>query len=55
MIRIRNTYTVLVGKPEEKRPLLKSRRTWEDVIKTDLKETLWESGNLNELAQCREQ
>ena len=29
---------VLVGKPEEKRPLGKPRRRWEDNIKMDLQE-----------------
>jgi len=31
-------YRVLVGKPEEKRPLGRSRRRWEDNIKMDLQE-----------------
>jgi hypothetical protein len=31
-------YRVLVGKPEEKRPLRRSRRKWEDDIKMDLQE-----------------
>jgi hypothetical protein len=29
---------VLVGKPEEKRPLERSRRRWEDNIKMDLQQ-----------------
>ena len=29
-------YRVLVGKPEEKRPLGRSRRRWKDNIKMDL-------------------
>jgi hypothetical protein len=32
-------YKVLVGKPEEKRPLRRPRRRWEDVIRMDLRET----------------
>jgi hypothetical protein len=32
----RGVYRVLVGKPEGKRPLGKSRRRWEDNIKMDL-------------------
>jgi hypothetical protein len=32
----RGVYRVLVGKPEEKRPLGKTRRRWEDNIKMDL-------------------
>jgi hypothetical protein len=34
----RNVYTVLVGKPEGKRPLERPRRRWEDGIKLDLRE-----------------
>jgi hypothetical protein len=34
----RNAYTVLVGKPEGKRPLGRSRCRWEDNIKMDLRE-----------------
>ena len=34
----RGVYRALVGKPEGKRPLGTSRRTWEDNIKTDLQD-----------------
>jgi hypothetical protein len=34
----RGAYRVLVGKPEEKRPLGRPRRRWEDNIKMDLQE-----------------
>ena len=34
----RGVYRVLVGKPEGKRPLERSRRRWEDNIKMDLQE-----------------
>ncbi|KAJ4431034.1 hypothetical protein ANN_19627 [Periplaneta americana] len=34
----RNAYRVLVGRPEEKRPLGRPRRRWEDNIKMDLRE-----------------
>jgi hypothetical protein len=34
----RGVYRVLVGKPEEKRPLGRPRRRWEDNIKIDLQE-----------------
>jgi hypothetical protein len=37
----RNVCRVLVGKPEGKRPLERSRRRWEDVIKMDLREIVW--------------
>jgi hypothetical protein len=32
----RDMYRVLVGKPEGKRPLGRTRRRWEDNIKMDL-------------------
>jgi hypothetical protein len=34
---IRNEYKLLIGKPEVKMPLARSRRRWEDNIKMDLK------------------
>jgi hypothetical protein len=34
----RNTYTILVGKPERKRPLGRRRRRWVNNIKIDLRE-----------------
>jgi hypothetical protein len=33
----RNAYRIMVGKPEEKRPLERPRRRWVDNIKIDLK------------------
>ncbi|KAJ4450719.1 hypothetical protein ANN_02149 [Periplaneta americana] len=38
MSKSRNAYKLLVGRPEEKRPLRRSRRRWEDNIKMDLRE-----------------
>jgi type IV secretory pathway TrbF-like protein len=35
---MRNEYKILVGKPEEKRPLGKSRHRWKDNIKSYLLE-----------------
>jgi len=32
---------VLVGKPDGKRPLGRSRRRWEDKIKMDIQEVEW--------------
>jgi hypothetical protein len=37
----RNLYRVLVGKPEEKRPLERPGRRWEDGFKWDLREIGW--------------
>jgi hypothetical protein len=38
----RNVYRILVGKPEGKRPLVRSRRRWADNIKMDLREIGWD-------------
>jgi hypothetical protein len=45
---------VLVGKPEEKRPLGRPRRRWEDNIKKDLQEVRGCRGDWMELAQDRD-
>jgi hypothetical protein len=37
----RGVYWILVGRPEGRRPLGRPRRTWEDNIKTDLREVGW--------------
>jgi hypothetical protein len=37
----RNTYRLLVGKPEGKRPLGRPRRRWVDNIRMDLEEVGW--------------
>ena len=37
----RNVCRVLVGKPEEERPLGRPHRMWEDNIKIDFKEIGW--------------
>jgi hypothetical protein len=36
MVDIRNGYEVLVGNPEEKRPLGRRRHGWEHNIRTDV-------------------
>ena len=50
----RDVHRVLVGKPEEKRPLGRPRRRWEDNIKKDLQEVGGGCGDWMELAQDRE-
>jgi len=50
----RGVYRVLVGKPEEKRPLGRSRRRWEDNIKMDLQEVGCGAMDWIELAQDRD-
>ena len=37
----RGVYKILVGKPEERRPLGRPRRRWDDNIKMDLQEVGW--------------
>ena len=49
----RGVHRVLVGKLEEKRPLGRSRRGWEDNIKMDLRE-MGGGGDWMELAQDRD-
>ena len=50
----RGVYRVLVGKPEGKRPLGRSRRRWEDNIKMNLQEVGGGCGDWMELAQDRD-
>jgi hypothetical protein len=38
----RNAYRILLGKPEENKPLRRQRRRWMDNIKTDLREIGWD-------------
>jgi hypothetical protein len=44
--RGKNIYRVLVGKPEGKRPLGRPRRTREDGIKMDHRESGWGGGGV---------
>jgi hypothetical protein len=49
----RNAYTILVGKPEEERPLGRPRRRWVDNNKMDLREIGWDGMDWIDLAQDR--
>jgi hypothetical protein len=51
----RNACTILVGKPEGKRPLGKPRRRWMDNIKMVLREIGWDVMDWIDLAQDRDQ
>jgi hypothetical protein len=51
----RGVYSVLVGRPEGKRPLERPRRRWEDNIKMDLREIGINGANWIQLAQDRVQ
>jgi len=54
MGQMRDVYRVLVGKPEEKRPLGRTRHRWEDNIKMDLQEVGCGGMDWINLAQDRE-
>jgi hypothetical protein len=49
----RKVYSVLLGKPEGKRPLVRPRRRWEDGIRMDLRKMHWSSMEWFQLAQDR--
>jgi hypothetical protein len=51
----RNAYRILVGKPEGRRPLGRSRDRWVDNIKIDLKEIGRDDMDWIDLAQDRDQ
>jgi hypothetical protein len=50
-----NAYRILVGKPEGKRPLGRSRRRWEDNIRMYLRKIGWGGKDWIDLAQDRDQ
>ena len=54
MLERRGVYWVLVGKPEGKRPLRRTRRRWEDNIKMDLQGVVCGDMDWIELAQDRD-
>ncbi|KAJ4449155.1 hypothetical protein ANN_00551 [Periplaneta americana] len=54
MDKSRNAYRVLVGRPEGKRPLGRTRRRWEDNIKMDLREVGYDNRDWINLAQDRD-
>jgi hypothetical protein len=51
----RNACRILVGKPEGKRPLGRSRLRWLDNIKMDLRGIGWGIMDLIDMAQDRDQ
>jgi hypothetical protein len=51
----RNACRILMGKPEDKRPLGRPRRSWVDNIRMDLREMGWDGMNWFDLAQDRDQ
>jgi hypothetical protein len=55
MEEIINSYKILVGKSERKRPLGRPRRRWEDDIRMDLREVRWEGVDWMYLVEDRDQ
>jgi hypothetical protein len=51
----KNTYRILVGKPERKRPLERPRRRWTDIIKMDRREIEFGGMDWIDLAQDGDQ
>jgi hypothetical protein len=51
MGEVRNAYGVLVGNPERRKPLGRSRHRWEDNIRMGLREIEWEGVDWKHLAQ----
>jgi hypothetical protein len=50
----RNTYSLLAGKPEGRRPLRRPRRRWVDNIRMDLVQVGWDDVDWVGLAQDRD-
>jgi len=55
MGEMKNAHKILVRKPEGKRPLGRPRRRWEDNIRMDRREVVWDGVDWVHLAQDREQ
>jgi hypothetical protein len=51
----RNAYRTLMGKPEGKRPLGRSRSRWVDDVKMDLREIAWGGIDCIDLAKDMDQ
>jgi hypothetical protein len=55
MREMRNSYSILYGKPEGKRPLGRPRHRWEENIEMDLRDVGWQVTDWIHLAQDRDQ
>jgi len=51
---MRSAYTILVGKPEDKRPHGRTRHRFEDYIRMDVREVGWEVVDWIHLAHDRD-
>jgi hypothetical protein len=49
-----NSYRILLGKPEGKRPLGRPRCRWVDSIEIDVREIVWDGMDWIDLAQDRD-
>jgi hypothetical protein len=54
MVEMRNSYKILVQKPEGNRPLGRYKRRWEDNIKVDLEAVGWQGVNCVHVAQDKD-
>jgi hypothetical protein len=52
---MRNTYKILVGKPERKKQFGRPRRKWKHNVGMDIRKTEWEVVDWMQLAQVRNQ
>jgi hypothetical protein len=52
---VRNAYKISAGKPEGKRPLRRPRCRWEDNMRMNLREIVWEGVHWIHLVQNRDQ
>jgi len=50
----RVAYRILLGKPEVKRPLVRSSCRWDDNIKMDVQEVWWDGMDQIDLAEDRD-
>jgi hypothetical protein len=51
----RTAYSILVGKPEGKRPLERQRRRWVHYIEIEFREIEWDVVDWIDMAQYRDQ
>jgi hypothetical protein len=54
MGEVRGAYNILVGRPEGRRPLGRTRRRWEDHVKVDLWEIVFGDADWIHWAQDRD-
>jgi hypothetical protein len=55
MEEMRNAYSILVGRPDRKKPLGRSKHRWEDNSRMDVMEIVWKCVDWIHVAQDRDQ